>query len=83
MNNQCQYCIKTGKLRVSKDESPLLEEDVYVCDYCWALLKNPATAMPLIRGHLSLTQGREMPEKQFSKILEQFMETISKFKPTS
>lgn len=81
--NQCHYCTRTGKLRVSKEESPDLTDDIYICDFCWRLLQNPATALPLIRGHLSVTQGREMPEDKFKKIIEQFMSVISDFKPSN
>ncbi len=83
MNTQCLYCSRTGVFRASKNESPDLTEDIYVCSACWSLLQNPATALPLIRGHLSITIGRRMPEKAFKKTLEQFMGTISKFKPSN
>jgi len=83
MKSRCQYCTKMGTLRVSKNESPELTEDIYVCNSCWILLKNPATALPLIRGHLSLTHGREVPEKQFKEFMNKYMEFLSTFKPTN
>lgn len=80
---KCYYCTQDGILRVKKEEAEKLTSDIYVCDNCWRLLQNPATALPLIRGHLSLTEGRKMPEKQFKKMMDNYMDKLSKFKPTN
>jgi hypothetical protein len=79
--NQCMYCTRSGTLRVSKEESDQLVSDVHICDNCWRLLQNPSTALPLIRGHLTMTLGKTMPESKFNELMDNFMDMVSKFKP--
>ena len=78
---KCEYCTIKGELRVKKEEADVLEHDIYVCDHCWRLLKNPATALPLLRGHLSLKHRQNTKGKP--KQLENFMEMISKWRPVN
>jgi hypothetical protein len=80
MNDECEYCGRSGELRISKGESGI-NRDVFICKNCWGLLKDPRTALPLLRGHLTLSQ-REManPEKS-EKLLNKFMGLISTWKP--
>jgi len=81
--NQCLYCTRPGTLRVKEGESPEVKENIYVCAACWRLLSNPATALPLIRGHLSLTEGRNIPEKEFKRLMDKYMEFLTTLKPTN
>ena len=75
----CEYCNTPGVLRIGKKDGA--ESDVYVCDSCWKLLKNPKTALPLIRGHLTMKlKGRISPE-QLNRMLNHYMGMISAWKP--
>jgi hypothetical protein len=76
MSAVCIFCHKDGKPRVEEGG-----EDVAVCDFCWKLLKDPKTALPLIRGHLSLTQRGKSPAAQLEVRINQFMGKISNWKP--
>jgi len=80
MNNECEYCNKPGELRVSKGEGGI-DRDVYVCNSCWKLLKDPRTALPLLRGHLTLSQRGIANPEQNEKSLNKFMGIISTWKP--
>lgn len=77
----CEYCTKPGPIRIHANETPEVSRDVFICDKCWRLLKNPQTALPLLRGHLTLTQRNQMSPKQLEARMNQFMEIISKWKP--
>ena len=80
MSATCIFCFKPGKPRVGA-EGQDFDEDVAVCDYCWKLLKDPKTALPLIRGHLSLTERGKKPAGQLEDQIDQFMGKISNWKP--
>jgi hypothetical protein len=75
----CHFCSRTGALRAKPGEDQV-EEEVYVCQGCWDLLRDPATALPLIRGDLSITLKGTVPDAQLSKSLNSFMERLSKFR---
>ena len=77
-NNLCEYCGAEGKPRLSSDD---LKYDVHVCDKCWKLLKNPVTALPLIRSHLTMELRGTMDSRKLGKLLNKYMEKISKWKP--
>jgi len=80
--SQCLFCSSKGIIRVEKSE---LCDEVIICDKCFKLLKNPTTALPLIRGTLSLQlkiiPKTDLQKAQYQKTLDKFMEEISKWKP--
>lgn len=78
--NECEYCNKPGKLRVSAEESTINKE-IHICDNCWRLLKDPRTALPLLRGHLTLSQRNISNPELTNKLLNKFMEMVSTWKP--
>ena len=74
---KCEYCSGNGVVRTTTKE----HGDLAVCNICWTLLKNPATALPLIRGNLSMALRGSMPEPDLKRALDAFMAGISAFKP--
>jgi hypothetical protein len=87
---KCEFCSSKAPLRVSKSDfefpmtilNPMkIAEDAYVCNSCWKLMQNPITALPLIRGHLTLTLRGLVPQKKLDQMINNFMEKISKWKP--
>lgn len=78
--NECEYCGRPGELKVAKGEGGI-DKDVFVCNGCWRLLKDPRTALPLLRGHLTLNQRNAADPKQSAALLNKFMEVISTWKP--
>jgi hypothetical protein len=70
----CEYCDNPGILRVEKTDK---QNEVHVCDSCWKLLKNPTTALPLIRGHLVLNLRGKIPENMLEEMINKFMGIIS------
>lgn len=76
---ECTFCMHEGKLRASKSDG--LNEDTYVCDSCWRLLKNPTTALPLLRGHLVMRLRNVLPEERLKPAINKFMGIISEWKP--
>jgi len=75
----CHFCSRPGPLRAETGKDQV-EEDVHVCEGCWDLLKDPATALPLIRGDLSISLRGTAPEAQLGRALNNFMERLSKFR---
>ena len=79
---KCEFCLNKAPLRIPKTEQIMgIEEDTYVCETCWKLMQNPRTALPLIRGHLTLSLRGTIPPKQLDKMINNFMEKISAWKP--
>jgi hypothetical protein len=77
--NNCTYCDKLGELRVSADEN-VLKKDIFVCDLHWKILNDPKTALPFIRGMVTLkNRGKEDPDVLKKKI-DKFMNDISSWK---
>lgn len=74
----CEFCNQPGKLRTSMEEGPQIE--AYTCNDCWELLKNPMTALPLIRGNLVANLRGQMPPSQLDATVNKFMDMISKWK---
>ena len=72
-SGSCEYCSRPGR-KISNETDT---EDVFVCNSCMKLLKSPETALPLIRGHLSIL-GRDKG-KDYKKQLEKFMSMISEW----
>jgi len=69
----CEYCARPARPREGL-------EDTAVCDSCYSLLQNPVTALPLIRGHLTLTLRGTMPDAELKKKIDAFMQMISGWK---
>jgi hypothetical protein len=76
--SSCIFCYGEGTPRVKTDAGG---EELSVCDYCWKLLQDPKTALPLIRGHLSLTMRGRIPADQLKFQIDKFMERIAGWKP--
>lgn len=75
----CEYCsTKNASLYLGP---PDVAQEVYVCSPCIRLLKNPVTALPLIRGNLTMKLRGTISEAKLDEMLQSFMETVSKFKP--
>lgn len=74
---RCHYCEKTGPRRAGQEDG--LSEDMFVCAGCWRLLQKPETALPLIRGDVTL-RVRSGPPGLASRI-EPFMEMLAGWKP--
>ena len=69
----CQYCSRPADIQV--------EKNTFVCSVCWKLLQNPATALPLIRGHLTMTLRGKMPDAELKRKIDMFMAMIGNWKP--
>jgi hypothetical protein len=78
MNKPCEFCTSQGPIRVKQGEGGV-KQDVHICDRCWVLLQNPLTALPLIRGNLTLALRGKVSDKTLEKQLNQFMGIISKW----
>lgn len=68
----CEYC--------SRPAQPRPELETGVCNSCWQLLQNPATALPLIRGHLTVTLKGTVPDDVLKKRIDAFMQMIAGWK---
>ncbi len=77
--NQCEFCMMEGIVRATAGDG--LASDAHVCDKCWKLLQDPVTALPLLRGHLTLQLRGTMSPDKLEKALNAYMEMISKWKP--
>lgn len=56
-----------------------IREDVFICPSCKKLLKKPETALPLIRGRITLEHRDE--GTHMKRRINRFMEGISTWKP--
>jgi hypothetical protein len=79
MTGSCEFCFKPGVKRAGSEDG--LEKDVFVCDGCWKLLKNPITALPLIRGNVTLSLRGKMSSKKLQEMVNHYMEDLSKWQP--
>lgn len=70
----CEYCDQPGIPRTP-------ESGTLVCDGCWKLLKDPKTALPFLRGHLSMKLKGTIPQKNLDDILNKYMGIISEWEP--
>lgn len=75
----CNFCSRPGILRQKKSEE--LEQDLYVCNGCQSLLKNPVTGIPFLRSYLE-SELRSIEPKTRKKMISNFIKEISKWKPT-
>ena len=73
--SRCHFCVKPAKI--------IEGMEVAVCSNCFELLKNKHTALPLIRGQLTLSLRGQMPEAELKKRVDTFMEMISNWKSPS
>ena len=82
MTGKCQYCNKTGPIRVNKDES-FLKEDLFVCDMHWSILKDPKMAVPFLRGALASELRGTAFEHVLTKQTNAFVDMIKSWKRTA
>lgn len=68
---KCNYCSRAGIERIP---------DVHVCSGCWKILQNPKTALPFLRGHLTLELRGKIPENTLKEQINIFMGHASKLK---
>jgi hypothetical protein len=68
----CKFCLRPTETREGLS--------VAVCASCWKLLQNPNTALPLIRGHLTLALRGKLPEAELKKRINQFMTMVADWK---
>lgn len=71
----CMYCGREGEERLKGAGEPS-----YVCTACWAILRDPRTALPFLRGHLTLQLRGTVPEGELEERLNAFMKGISGWK---
>jgi hypothetical protein len=72
----CMYCTRDGKERMDLTK----EESAVVCDSCWKLLRDPKTALPFLRGHLTLQLRGTMPAVELERRINIFMAHLTKMK---
>ncbi len=65
---ECHFCDGFGLDR---------GDDVSVCRSCWALLQSPATALPLIRGTVSMKLRGTMPKERLDEVVNEYMGMLS------
>jgi len=75
----CEYCSKPGIRWAGPEDG--LEKEMFICRGCLKILRNPQTALPFLRGHLSMELRGQIPEQKLSQMINQFMQAISKFHP--
>lgn len=74
----CEYCMVKSPPFMGPPE---IEVQTYLCSSCLKLLRNPATALPLIRGNLTMKMNGKIPEDRLKRMLNSYMSKISEFKP--
>lgn len=67
----CDFCDSPGQDR---------GDDVCVCPSCWKLLQDPVTALPLIRGTVTMKLRGTMPKDQLDRVVNRFMGEISRWR---
>lgn len=75
----CEYCGAKGPRRAGADDG--LSSDLFVCPPCWSMLQDPATALPLLRGHLTMETRQSMRPGQVKEAVDTFMEAVSGWRP--
>lgn len=73
-SSTCYFCSFPGILRL-EDRGVR----TFICNGCWALLKKKETALPLIRGNLTLRLRGKIPPNKLEEILNNYMGEISKW----
>lgn len=64
----CDFCMNPGLDR---------GDDVCVCPSCWKLLQDPKTALPLIRGTVTMQLRGTMPKAKLDDVVNEFMRRLS------
>jgi len=67
----CNFCDQPGMDR---------GDEVCVCPACWALLQDPKTALPLIRGTVTMKMRGQMPKERLDKVVNEFMGMMASWK---
>lgn len=80
MNETCEYCSSKGVLRLSSSE---VGTDVFVCDMHWSVLKDPTTAMPFIRGFITMKLRGTMPSSYLERFMDSYMSKIIEITKTA
>ncbi len=75
----CEYCKRPGVRRAGPEDG--LQGEAFACKPCWELLKNPLTAVPLLRGHVSLEMRGVVEEREAEKLVQAFVGTVSGLSP--
>lgn len=70
----CNFCQLPTQRQVGTTEIP-----VYLCEKCESLLKNPESAMRLLRGHLSMKLRGTATEEQLEQLIEKGIEALQQF----
>ncbi len=64
----CDFCDHPGDDR---------GDGVCVCPSCWKLLQDPKTALPLIRGTVTMKMRGTMPKDRLDRVVDEFMGMVS------
>lgn len=67
----CDFCDNPGRDR---------GDGVCVCPSCWTLLRDPRTALPLIRGTVTMKLRGSVPKADLDRMVNEFMGRISGWK---
>jgi hypothetical protein len=78
MSESCEYCGVSGVRRAGKEDG--LDKDVFVCDRCWKLLKDPKTALPLLRGHLAMQLKGSVSPAKLDWMMNKYMGIVADWK---
>ena len=71
---RCMYCTGDGASDFKGTGEP-------VCDSCGKLLANPATALRLMRGHLTLKLRGRMRKERLAEFVDDCMARIAAMRP--
>jgi len=75
----CEYCTSHTNM-IQFGEGTGEDSNLYVCGRCLKLLRNPTTALPLIRGHLTMKLRGIIPEKTLKDMMDTYMSRLSTMK---
>lgn len=67
----CSFCDHPGVDR---------GDEVVVCNSCWTLLQDPKTALPLIRGTVTMQMRGSLPKEKLERVVNDFMGMVSSWK---
>ena len=71
----CEYCSRPGD-RISGTEDGLTK-DLFVCQQCMALLRDPKVGLQLVRGNVTLALRGTGQDRDDKKRIDRFMEMLS------
>lgn len=74
----CEYCMNKTAPYLTPEKDGI---EAFVCSKCVKLLKDPVTALPLIRGNLTMKLRGEIPADKLSEMVNRLMVELSKFRP--